>query len=57
MKTTKQKLAEAYEALRHVQAWNNSDIKGFEDISPSLDMLKARRRVVMRALREIKAAP
>lgn len=36
-------------ALHEVRAWNNADIRGFEDIRPDMSMLLARRRM----LREI----
>jgi len=39
------------EALKDARSWNNQDIRNFEDITPSLDMLKARRGVIARALK------
>ena len=38
------------EALEAARDWNNADIRGFEDIAPDLPMLRARRRVLAKAL-------
>lgn len=46
------KVAKLLVALKEVRSWNNSDIRGFEDISPDMAMLKARRSVITKALRE-----
>lgn len=37
-------------ALREVEAWNSSDIRGYDDISPNMEMLEARRRWVRAAI-------
>ena len=37
-------------ALRDVQAWNNADIRGIDDITPNLPMLKARRKLIRDAI-------
>lgn len=37
-------------ALKEAKAWNDADIRGFDDISPNLEMLKARRTVIRAAI-------
>ena len=38
-------------AVKEALSWNASDIRGFEDISPDMSMLKARRAVLRDALK------
>lgn len=39
------------EALKEARSWNNADIRAFEDITPSMGMLRARRKVITKALK------
>ena len=39
------------EALENALTWNDADIKGYEEITPNLDMLKERRKVIKAALK------
>ncbi len=41
-------------ALNEARLWNNADIRGLANISPNLEMLKARRAVIADALRASK---
>ncbi len=41
-------------ALREIKAWNANDIRGYEEITPDMDMLKARRKVINEALKAAK---
>lgn len=43
-------IAELLEALRQVQAWNASDMDGFDEITPSMDMLEARAQLIREAI-------
>ena len=35
--------------LKLIQNWNNNDIRGYEDITPSMDMLESRRELIQKA--------
>ena len=35
--------------LKLIQNWNNNDIRGYEDIVPSMDMLESRRELIQEA--------
>ena len=35
--------------LKLIQNWNNNDIRGYEDITPSMDMLESRRELIQEA--------
>lgn len=41
-------------ALTHALEWNESDIAGYDDITPTLEMLTARRKVLKDAIRKAK---
>ena len=35
--------------LKLIKEWNNNDIRGYEDITPSMDMLESRRELIQEA--------
>lgn len=35
--------------LKLIKEWNNNDIRGYEDIIPSMDMLETRRELIQEA--------
>ncbi len=35
--------------LKLIKEWNNNDIRGYEDITPSMDMLETRRELIQKA--------
>ena len=35
--------------LKLIKEWNNNDIRGYEDITPSMDMLESRRELIQKA--------
>lgn len=35
--------------LKLIKEWNNNDIRGYEDITPSMDMLETRRELIQEA--------
>ena len=35
--------------LKLIQNWNSNDIRGYEDITPSMDMLESRRELIQKA--------
>ena len=37
-------------ALHEIKAWNAADIRGFDEITPDMEMLKARRKVINGAI-------
>jgi hypothetical protein len=40
------------QVLRHALNWNDADISGFDDITPNMDMLEARREMLSAAIRK-----
>lgn len=42
------------ETLEEVAAWNAADLRGFDDISPDEAMLRARARVLRKAIKQAK---
>lgn len=43
--------------IDEIRAWNNADIRGIDDISPNVDMLKARRGVINTLARMLADSP
>ncbi len=35
--------------LKLIKEWNNNDIRGYDDITPSMDMLESRRELIQEA--------
>jgi len=35
--------------LKIIKNWNNNDIRGYDDIVPSMDMLESRRELIQKA--------
>lgn len=35
--------------LKLIKEWNNNDIRGYDDITPSMDMLETRRELIQEA--------
>ncbi len=51
-KHKKQQQHKLVEVLREIQEWNDADIAGFDDITPDMEMLKARQDTIREALKD-----
>ena len=46
---SKNEKAQLKTILKLIKEWNNNDIRGYDDITPSMDMLESRRELIQEA--------